>query len=84
MKKICHFILFGTFGLTAIMVLLIYILVSVGYEQVVNRRAEKHAAHIADATFNGLYHIMKKGGTRQDVAEFLGANRRLIGEGKSK
>lgn len=78
MKKLANFIVVCTFGLTAVMVLLIYLLVSMGYEQVVEHRAERHAKNVADLTFNALYHVMKKGWTQQDVSELLEGNRRLF------
>lgn len=78
MKKLSSFIVICTCGLTLVMVLLIYLLVSLGYEQVVEKRAEKNAKTVADMTFNALYQVMKKGWTQKDVSEFLDGNRRLF------
>ncbi|CAG0934291.1 Cyclic di-GMP phosphodiesterase PdeB [Rhodocyclaceae bacterium] len=78
MKKLSDYIVLCTCGLTLFMVLFIYLLVSLGYEQIVEHRAEKNAKTISDMTFNSLYQVMRKGWSQKDVAEFLDSNRRLF------
>lgn len=78
MKKLSNFIVVCTCGLTIFMVLLIYLIVSIGYENVVIHRAEKHAKNLADMTFSSLYQVMKKGWSHKDVSEFLDGNRRVF------
>ncbi|MRR38806.1 hypothetical protein EG829_29985, partial [bacterium] len=78
MKKLSDYIVICTCGLTLFMVLLIYLLVSLGYEQLVEQRAENNAKTISDQTFNSLYQVMRKGWSRKDVAKFLDSNRRLF------
>ncbi|MBT1073310.1 putative bifunctional diguanylate cyclase/phosphodiesterase [Pelotalea chapellei] len=76
MKKLSNFIIVCTCGLTLFMIVIIYVLVMLGYEDVVGKRAEKHAKTIADVTFNSLVQIMKKGGRQKDVSELLESNRK--------
>ncbi|WP_298272343.1 bifunctional diguanylate cyclase/phosphodiesterase [Geobacter sp.] len=78
MKKLSNFIVVCTCGITVLMVLLMYLLVSLGYEQIVERRVEKNAKTVADMTFNALYHVMRKGWSQKEVSEFLDSNRRLF------
>lgn len=78
MKKLSNFIVVCTCGLTILMVLLIYLIVSVGYENVVEHRAEKHAKNIADMTYNTLFQLMRKGWSQKDVSEFLDGNRKVF------
>lgn len=77
MKKLSDFIVVCTCGLTIFMVLLVYMLVSFGYENVVEHRAEKNAKIVADMTFNALFQVMRKGWSQKEVAEFLDSNRKL-------
>lgn len=60
------------------MVVLIYLLVMFGYENVVGTRAENHAKTIADLTFNSLFQVMRKGGGERDVSDLLAANKKLL------
>lgn len=78
MKKLSNFIVVCTCGLTVLMVLLIYLIVSIGYENVVEHRAEKHAKNIADMTYNTLFQLMRRGWTQKDVSEFLDTNRKVF------
>ncbi|WP_298439818.1 bifunctional diguanylate cyclase/phosphodiesterase [Geobacter sp.] len=78
MKKLSNFIVVCTCGITVLMVLLMYLLVSLGYEQIVERRVEKNAKTVADMTFNALYQVMRKGWSQKEVSEFLDSNRRLF------
>lgn len=78
MKKLSNYIVVCTCGITIFMVLLIYLIVSFGYENVVGARAEKHAKNIADMTFNSLFQVMRKGWSQKDVSEFLDGNRKLF------
>ncbi len=78
MKKLSSFIVICTFGLTVFMVLLIYSIVSLGYENVVVHQAEKNAKTMADVTYNALYQVMRKGWSRQDVAGFLDGSRKIL------
>lgn len=79
MKKLSNFIVVCTCGLTVFMVLVIYLLVSIGYENIVGQRAEQHAKNIADMTFNSMFQVMRKGWSQKEVSEFLDGNRKLFG-----
>lgn len=78
MKKLSTFIVVCTCGLTLFIVLLIYVIISIGYENVVVHRAESHAKNLSDMTYNSLYQVMKKGWTHQEMSEFLDSNRKLF------
>lgn len=78
MKKLSNFIVVCTCGLTIFMVLLIYVIVSIGYENVVVHRSEKHARNLADITYNSLYQVMKKGWSHEELSGFLDSNRKLF------
>lgn len=77
MKKLSSFIVICTCGLTIFMVMFVYLLVSIGYENIVEHRAERNAKAVADMTFNSLLQIMKKGWTRKEVAEFLESTKKI-------
>ena len=78
MKKLSNFIVVCTCGLTILVVLLIYVIVTIGYENVVVHRTEKHAKNLADMTFNSLYQVMRRGWSRDDLSAFLDSNRKLF------
>ncbi|MSN24812.1 MAG: EAL domain-containing protein [Geobacter sp.] len=78
MKKLSSFIVACTCGITLVMVLLIYLIVSIGYENVVVHREQKHAKNLADMTYNSLYQVMRKGWTHEDLSEFMAGNKKLF------
>lgn len=78
MKKLSSYIMICTCGTTVLMVLLIYALVSIGYDNIVEHRAQAHAKTVADLTFNTVYQVMRRGGSQKEIAEILDADRKLF------
>lgn len=75
MKSLKGFLLYGAIIGTLIMSLLIYTGVSIGYTRYITNQSIERAEATAELTVNSLYHLMKKGWTREELELFLEANK---------
>ncbi|RJQ21543.1 MAG: bifunctional diguanylate cyclase/phosphodiesterase [Nitrospiraceae bacterium] len=78
MKGLKNFIVLGTIIGTVTMFSIVYLLVSYWHEDNVRTEAHDISKNIADTTSNTIFHVMKKGWSRNDVKDVLETNRELF------
>jgi diguanylate cyclase (GGDEF)-like protein len=78
MKDLKNFIVTGTIIGSLIIFSIMYYVISCWHEENVRESAKEISRHVASSTFNTLFHIMKKGWSRNDIKEVLDSNNELL------
>jgi diguanylate cyclase (GGDEF)-like protein len=78
MKDLKNFIVTGTIIGSILMFSIMYYVISYWHEGNVRNEAKEISKNVAGTTFNTLFHIMKKGWSRNDVKEVLESNNELF------
>jgi hypothetical protein len=78
MKDLKNFIVTGTIIGSLIIFSIIYYVISCWHEENVRESAKEISKNVAGTTFNTLFHIMKKGWSRNDIKAVLESNNELF------
>ncbi len=78
MKDLKNFIVAGTIIGSLIIFSIMYYVISYWHEENVRKSAKEISKNVAGTTFNTLFHIMKKGWSRNDIKEVLESNNELF------
>jgi len=78
MRSLKDFIVVGTIIGSIIMFSIMYYVISYWHEDNVREEAKELSKNVAGTTFNTLFHIMKKGWSRNDIKEVLEGNKKLF------
>ncbi|WP_127478266.1 putative bifunctional diguanylate cyclase/phosphodiesterase [Sulfurivermis fontis] len=73
LKTIKAFILTAALGVSLVLFLGMYLATTRVYDRAVNESAAALADTVAQGTFNAMYQIMRRGWTREQLEEFIGA-----------
>ncbi len=74
-KTIRGFILTTAIGVSLVLFVGLYLVVSAVYDRTVQEDARTVSNIIADQTFNSMFQVMRRGWTREELESFLDANR---------
>jgi diguanylate cyclase (GGDEF)-like protein len=75
MRNLRNFLFFGAVGGSITMLLIVYAVISMGYEKYIVNEAVDRAEMVADITFNSTYQLMNNGWTREELVQFLENNK---------
>ncbi|OEF97538.1 putative bifunctional diguanylate cyclase/phosphodiesterase [Desulfuribacillus alkaliarsenatis] len=79
-RSLKDFLLYGAVIGTAVMLLIMFVGITLGYEWYVTKQTAQKTEKTAEVKFQSLYELMRKGWTGEQLEEFLSANQNTYEE----